>query len=412
MTLRSTTTVFVLSVALVVIPTSLGADPTRVTFTHPPTDIANVASIIPLGSMNPGGGHVLPVDHMYINYQAVPGAADRAFRVDAMAAGSIVLISREQVEGRPDPDFGIYIQHSAAITSYVLHVHVLSAALQAHVAAAPDDAWVVIGPSFRVLLLGQRGAPAPLAVAGGDDLGLTKNYSHNWDVGVIDSHVAGDVIGRGERRYPTVTDYITLLGLDVEPPFDGQQTLNAGCFLSYMTLEMRDLWKQKLLNSPQGCGQAGWDVNARLRGAWFSSLVDAAPDPPLFALESGALAVVPDAEVPWYFARIGIGAGSLSPVDPDRTIEQLQLAFRVRMDTTPGARVNPDPALVRVRAGSVCYDLEYGSGAGTRYNTVLFNLMSSRRLRVRYDATPFATAQCAAMAPFPEPDDTWLEYTR
>jgi hypothetical protein len=118
---------------------------------------------------------------MYINYPAVPGAADRTFRVDAMGAGSIVMVAREQVDERPDPDYGIYISHSAAITSYVLHVHVLSAALETHLAATPDGAWIDIRPSFRVLLLGQRGAPAPLAVTGGDELGLTKNYSQNWD---------------------------------------------------------------------------------------------------------------------------------------------------------------------------------------------------------------------------------------
>ncbi len=400
-----------LVVAALLLPPTFSADSTRVVFTHPPTDMFNVGSIVPLGSLNPGGGHVLPVDHMYINYQAVPGAADRAFRVDAMANGSIVMVTREQEEGRPHPDYGIYVRHSRAITSYVLHVHVPSAALATHLALAPEDSWIAVRPSFRVLLLGQRGAPPPLAVAGGEELGLTINYSHAWDVGVIDTHVTGDFIGRGERRYPTLMDYMSLLGVAADPPFEGQQTLNAACFLSYMTPEMREEWTTKLISLPQTCGQAGWDVRGRLRGAWFSDAVDAAPDPPLFNLSSGALSVIPDVEIPSMFVRVAIGAGPLSPIDPTRTLEQLQLAFKVAIDRTAGTRVNPDPSLVRVRAGSVCYDLEYGTSAGTRYNTVLFNLMASWRLRVRYDATPHPTPQCGVI-PLPEPDDTWAEYRR
>jgi hypothetical protein len=206
-------------------------------------------------------------------------------------------------------------------------------------------------------------------------------------------------------------DYMSLLGVAADPPYEGQQTLNAACFLSYMTPEMRAEWWTKLISSPQGCGQTGWDVRGRLRGAWFSDAVDAAPDPPLFTLSSGELAIVPDVEIPSVFARVSIGAGPLSPVDPSHTLDQLRHAFRVAIDRTPGTRVNPDPALVRVRAGSVCYDLQYGTPAGTRYNTVLFNLMASWRLRVRYDTTPYPTPQCAII-PLPEPDGTWAEYRR
>jgi hypothetical protein len=152
---------------------------------------------------------------------------------------------------------------------------------------------------------------------------------------VIDSHVSGDFIGRGERRYPTFSDYIALLGIDAEPPFAGQQTLNATCFLSYLPAEIAELWNQKLISSPQTCGQAGWDVHARLRGAWFSTGVDAPADPPLFELQTAALSVIPDNELPSFFLRLGFGAGGLSPIDPTRALEQLELAFKVRIDRTP-----------------------------------------------------------------------------
>src|SRR5260370_13044447 len=44
-------------------------------FTSPPSDIAQVPSITPLGSLNPAANHVLPKDHMHFQFPHPPTGA-------------------------------------------------------------------------------------------------------------------------------------------------------------------------------------------------------------------------------------------------------------------------------------------------------------------------------------------------
>ena len=55
----------------------------------------------------------------------------------------------------------------------------------------------------------------------------------------------------------------------------GNQTVNAGCFVEYLTTVggLRAQWFDKLESSPKGCGRVGWDTPAHLRGVWFHRLV-------------------------------------------------------------------------------------------------------------------------------------------
>ena len=379
-------------------------------FTHAPAAFSDIAGIEPLGGLNPGDDHVLAVDHMYLQYPAPPGPPLNFYPVTVMGRGSIVMVARERFDDRPDYDYSVYIRHTRAITSYVLHLHVPNANLAGILDSADPAPWIEFG-SLQVLLLGQLGAPAPIPVNGGDFLGYTKNYSHAWDVGVIDSKVRGDFIGRGARRYPKIQDYMDLLGIAADPPFAGQQTLNARCFLDYLPPAVRAMY-ERLLTGP-ACGQAGWDVAGRLRGAWFNPAIDAAPTPPLGDLESGALSIVPDNHEPSTYVRIAFGAGTpLSAFDPDpgRPVTQLRQAFRVAIDPTVGTAINGDPAAVGTRSLH-CYDLPYHAPDGPRYNSVRFYLETSRRLRIHYDPVPHLAPQCAVLPP-ELPDATWVTYVR
>ena len=382
----------------------------RFEFTHAPAAFADIAGIVPLGSLNPFDNHVLAVDHMYLGYPVPPGPPLNAYPVYVMGNGSIVLVSRERIADRPDYDYGVFISHTRAITSYVLHLHVPNANLDGILASADPASWISVG-SMQVLLLGQLGAPAPIPVGGGDFLGYTKNYSHNWDVGVIDSGVRGDFEGRGPRRYPKIQDYLDLLGIAATPPFSGQQTLNAVCFLDYLEPGLRASY-ELLLTGPN-CGRAGWDVAGRLRGAWFNPALDAAATPPLGQIETGALSVIPDNLAPSTHVKLAFGAGStFSAFDPDpaRPVMQLREAFRVEIDPAPGTTINPDPALVGVRTGVVCYDLPYNAPEGPRFNSVRFHLPDRRTLQIKYDPAPFLTPQCATLTG--DPDGTWAVYVR
>ncbi len=376
-------------------------------FSHGPTDLANVAGVVPLGNLNPGGGHVLAVNHMYLSYPVPVSNGAYAYPVNAMGDGALVMVLQSHVDGGTDPDYELYISHTPQLTSYFIHIHELSSRLQSFLATVPEPAWIGLGAADRIVLLGQLGAPAPLAVAAGEHLGDTRSFSSSWDVGVIDLRQHAYFEGRGARRYPTFADYLQLLGVDVQPPLAGQQTINAACFINYLQEDLRAAWAALLTSTPPGCGRAGWDLPGRLRGAWFNPAIDAASPPPLFELESAALSIIPDNLAPTSRVQIGIASGSpFAALDPDGSFPQLRRPLVVTMNRAPGARVNPDPAQVGPHLGTVCYDLAYEGDGGQRYNSILFRMLSDRSVAIRFDPEPSVGPRCGSMA-LGEPDATW-----
>lgn len=380
-----------------------------IVFPFPPTDSVNVTRVIPLGNLNPRDRHVLAVDHNYLVYPFPSSDGAHAYPVRAMAAGTIVLMFRQPLEttGGVVPDYGIYIEHTRSITSYVIHVHELSPSLASQIDGAT---WIAIRPGFDILLPGQGDAPR-VGVAAGEEVGVTRSYTEAWDVGVIDTSVRNDLLGRGARRYPSLEDYADWLGLTFAPPYSGHQTRNAACFIDYLDAKHQTDWFFKLTSDPISCGRAGWDVAGRLRGAWFSHGIDAAASVDLFQLQTGVLSLIPDNLRPDTQAQIGIGAGLYSAIDPLDTMPQLDNASRIPMDFTAGALANPDPATVRVREGPVCYDLASDSGGVPRYDRLLLFLLSRNRLLARYEPIAATVPQCGP-GPFPDPDDAWVEYVR
>jgi hypothetical protein len=384
----------------------------RALFTHAPTDIANAAGVVPLGNLNPGGGHVLAVDHMYIAYPYPFTGGAYAYPVYAMADGEVVMISRDQFPGRPDFDYEIFIRHNHAVTSYFDHLHGLSARIMSFIASAPASAWVEpAGSDFRVLFLGQLGAPDPLPVHAGEQVAITKSYSYGWDVGVVDARVQAHFAGHGPRRYPDFQDFLKLLAYRIHPPFAGSKARSAVCFIEYMQPALKAAWFSLLLSYPKTCGKDAWDIDGRLRGAWFNPAVDAAAVPPLFELESAALSIIPYNLSPTTHLQIGVGSGRpYAALDPAGAYPQLRNSFIIAIDPAPGARLNPDPAAVRPRTGTVCYDLAYNNG-GARYNTMLLHMRGARHVAIKYDPTPYAAPQCGSIA-LPEPDGSWVVYKR
>jgi hypothetical protein len=381
--------------------------PSMSVFSHGPTDIANVTGVVPLGNLNPGGGHVLAVNHMYLGYPVPVSDGAYAYPVNAMGDGAMVMVIQGQVDGRTDPEYELYISHTPQLTSYFIHIHELSSRLQSFLGTVPEAAWIRLGGVDRIVLLGQLGAPAPLPVVAGEQLGMTRSYSSNWDVGVIDSRQHAYFEGRGARRYPTFDEYLALLGVDAQPPLAGQQTINAACFINYLQDDLRAEWAALLTSTTQGCGRSGWDLPGKLRGAWFNPAVDAASPPPLFELESAAVSIIPDNLAPTSRVQIGIASGSpFAALDPGGSYPQLRHPLKVTMDQAPGARINPDPAQVGPSTGTVCYDLEYEGDGGRRYNSILFRMLSDRSVAIKLDPTPSVGPRCSSTA-LGEPDATW-----
>ena len=377
-----------------------GAEP--IEFSSPPTDIGNVAGVVPQGNTNPRGDHVLPVDHMYLEFPDPDNGGADSYPVYAMADGEVVFIQRVQDPGKADPDYQIFIRHDKKLTSYYDHVNGLSTRIQDHIDAAAGDPWLVPVPDFELLLLGQGDAPEPLPVTAGETLGVVKSYSFSWDVGVIDGAVKHRLAGSRKRRYPDLRTVLKVFGFKVKAPHKGHEIANGTCFLDYLSPALQPAWKALLVSTPQECGSHAWDRKGTLQGAWFNPELGKTD---FFEIESGALAIGPDNYSPGDRIQISMGAGtSFSAFDPADALDQLDRAFLVDFDPAPGARINPDPAQVTKHSGTVCYELEY-EDAGTRYNTLLLHMVASKKLAIDFDPTPNLVPSCPGV--LPEPDETW-----
>lgn len=375
-------------------------------FTHPPAAIGAVKEILPLGNVN-GVDHIIPVDHMYLGYPNGPNGGADTVQIQAMAAGELVMVARRIEAHVPTPDYSIWIRHTGAVTSQYEHVHGLPSRISDHLAST-GAGWVAIDPSFEIMFLGQLGAPEPLELAAGENVGVSRSYSQYWDLGIIDTQTRGRFSGRLDNHYPTIEAYAALLGLGLDhPPFAGQATLNAGCFVNYMTPQLRGAWSDLLAGAPGDCGRAGWDVDGRLRGTWFNPLIDTTEPPPLFDDEWAALSIVPYNLAPSTQVQIAIASGhALAAVDPAGAYPQLRRRLLVTIDPSPGTRVNPDPAGVAPATGVVCYDLRYPDDGGERYNALLLRLAEPDRLEIAFDPAPTTSSRCAALLAAGEP--AWI----
>jgi hypothetical protein len=83
-------------------------------FSVSPLDPDKIREIIPLGNLNPVGGHVFPTDHIYLDYSREAGLV-----VSAPAPGTVTSI-RDQLRG----DFKIEIQVDENSSYYLAHLEI------------------------------------------------------------------------------------------------------------------------------------------------------------------------------------------------------------------------------------------------------------------------------------------------
>src|SRR5262245_30776369 len=234
--------------------------PDEALFTFPPSDIAQVPSMTPLGSINPAGMHVLPKDHMHFAFPHPASGGLDPVPAFGRGAGELAMVMRHPQTGAPPGGFQytFCIRHNEAVTSYYDRVNELSDRILNHLNSVPNP-WINVQGS-QAAVLGQLGAPAPLPLAAGEQVGEARSYVHSWDIGVVDRRVRGDFAGHGERRYPNFNDFFRLLGLDLTSPISGNKTLDAVCFVNYLAPALRQAWFNLLQSSPKSCGKTGWDI--------------------------------------------------------------------------------------------------------------------------------------------------------
>lgn len=368
----------------------------RSLFTHPPAALDRVSSIAPRGAIN-GTSHILPVDHMYLRFPFGPTGGADVVQVQAMAPGELVMVTRQTEPGSSLADIAVWIRHTSAITVQVDHLHALAPRIQAHI-GSPGD-WIIVEPGLEIVFLGQLGAPGPLALAAGEVVGETRSYFEYWDLGVIDTDVVGVFADPHGTRYPALPELAAALGIVIEhAPFTGQQSLNSGCFLSYLAPELRAAWSALLEGPPGNCGRADWDREGYLRGSWFNPAYETIEPTPLLDVESAAISITPYNLAPATTVQIGIASGHpLAAVDPAGAFPQLRRRFLAPIDPAPGARINPDPGTVSPETGIVCYDLRYGDGVDERFNALVLRLTSAHALQIAFDPTPAPASRCAAL---------------
>ncbi len=382
------------------------APPPRLELTSPPASLADVAGLIPLGSSHPGlasgMGHVVPVNHMYLNYLVPNNGGANAYDVRAMAAGEVVMVNwTHRTSGAPADDYAIYLSFGDALSAWFEHVHELAPALQAYL-DAHSGSWHEPFPGARIMFLGQAGQPPTLPVAAGELLGRTRDYTSSWDVGMVDACRTTLPIHLGPRRYPTWIELAAAAGIVLPAePFPGNRGTNAACFYDYLSPALRPAWQALLVSTPQLCGRVIWDLAGTLQGTWFNPALDASPDASiLFRLEKAAFAIVPSALNSTTEIQISIASGDpeLSALDPTGSAPQLANAFHVVFDPTPGALVDPAPAAIGPGT-TVCYNLNHTNGA--LWDRLYLRLdAATGELAIAYEPLALATPQCPA-PPFP-----------
>lgn len=393
--------------------------------TSAPADISHVHEVIPLGNLNPGGGHVLSVDHMYLAYPQLTDGGNNSYPVKNMAAGQLFMLYRDQ---KPDrTDYQIFIKHTCSVYSYFDHLHRLSSAIEDYLSTNGVTWTDMSGSEFGpwMIFLGQSDGAAMMPLASGEQVGNTQDYSYSWDVGLVDTRQTNGVFANtSASRYPTYSDYAQLFpslgNIDLSIYNLGNKMLNAACFIDYMDSNLQTAWHAKLASDPQGCGTVGWDTLGYLRGAWFNPDLDMLPlRNVLMDHEVAAFSIIPDNRNPTTRIQIGIGNAATATISPSLALldpvnwtpsisaPQIERAFFIDIDTTAGAIVNPDPADIGPGV-TVCYDLEYED----HYNSILLHMTDATHLKIKYDPTE-SSSKCSTLAAnFPPPDATWFEYVR
>jgi len=397
-------------------------------FVNPPADLDQVAVIVPRGNVNAvAGGHVRPVNHMYLEYPTPRDGGSASLDVDAMAGGTIVMIFHRQTEACVVPDhsapsgcgtgpgttamideYQLFTQHTASVSSNYDHLHSLDPALGLPDWRDDHAGWIRAG-GLNILILGANGALAPVSVHPGQRMGATRNYFTTWDIGVVDTRHTGNLLGTGVLRYPTMPQFLAALaasGVTLDPlapdqPFPGEMFVNSACFTDYLTPPLATAWRAKLAGDGS-CGRPDWDVAGTLRGNWYRADVTDPTLENMFTAEANAISFSPYNYDPANQTQIGFGSSFLDRLPPSAipaavaaARERLVRELRFVTDHTSGTRHNPDPVSV-FTGGHACYDVpdqQGGPGHPLPSDSVVMYLPivdGQAHLRLRYFAAPCA----------------------
>ncbi len=231
-------------------------------FSVPPIDVSGLRALVPLGNLNPGGGHVFPTDHVY--FYIVPAAqGGPALLVDVFAPGEIVItsvVAQEHVsEGFTD--YQVQFSACAQVGGYFYHLSSLSGRVQAALGPFDDDrceSYTTGGQAFR-----NCSKPANIALAPGELLGTAGGPGqYALDFGLFDERVPPLEYANPAR---------------MQGRYDRFDALHAVCPVDYFADNVRAVLEghfgrfdgSELRTTPPRCGEVEQDEPGTAQGIWF-----------------------------------------------------------------------------------------------------------------------------------------------
>lgn len=399
-------------------PVSIPRDSTEVPrslFVRAPADLSQVAVVIPRGNLNPPGGHIRPVKHMYLQYVRTSGGGIDSVEVSTMAGGEIVMVLQRQTVACVMPigngcalgpgatrlvdEYEIWIRHTEEVTSYFDHLHELDPGLGLPDWRDAQAGWVQVGDN-RILFLGLNGARAPVRVLLGQRVGASRNYFGAWDIGVCDTRRIGSFLGSGLLRYPSLPEFLTAfaaeggtaVALGPGQPFPGEMFVNSASFIDYMPAKLSRQWRAKLGGDGSG-GRPDWDLAGTLQGNWYRAAVTSASFANMLATEDNSVSLSPYNLDPANKVQIGIGrgffAGLPSTTDPLEIKIRERLSQGLNFSAETGTHQNSRPAAVGL-SDYACYSIPVAPGT---YSLLAYhqNIAGVAHLRLKYFVEPCAT---------------------
>lgn len=336
------------------VPKDLAACSGNTVLTAPLADPGTYTTITPLGntsSYNGNTGHVLPVNHLYLNHSGPPTTANGSpiEPIPLTAPGNIEIfqvtatdhINTAGVDQLNDNK--LYFAACKDVIFWVDHVTDLSTAItQALTDTNKQGCQSIVMDSLTY-----------------------KSCTYNTDIKLS----AGTLMGKGGADFGAV-DYRTKPQAFLRP--SAQQYLNTVCGLDYFSEPYKTQMYKKLnttktdANGLPDCGTDLWDKAGTIQGDWYL------PSAPTSGggLDTYALAITPlntdpsQGNIDW--------GGTLAPAD--------RIDYRMAASGT----VNRDPSTITADGRTYCFeDISHGYAYA---KSVFIQLTDANTLKIQYHA--------------------------
>lgn len=231
----------------------------QVLFTHSPVNLDEIASITPLGNLNPPG-HTFPVKHMYINLKNIDSSTDAEEPTPIRtlyAPGNIVItqISLAEYLDKGESDYSIDFSPCEEFFAYFKHLASLSDKLEQAFNQGKGDCWEENPGGNRMRNCDKE---VNIELEAGEVIGTVGGRTFNFDFGSSDMRVDPSEAARYDRRFEGI-GYVV-------------------CPLDYFSKDIKEALYAKLGDHSSGgqkrtiepvCGTPHQDLVGTAQGVWY-----------------------------------------------------------------------------------------------------------------------------------------------